>query len=405
MSLNHQQSISIVSRMYRYLKENLVQINSKQMRFIIEPIINGLILFPVIVLFWECGWNVGLVLLNLINNYSVNNGFQSFSETEARKNQMLPQKSSKFDNQSFFHHKKWKGLSRPHPSSVENCETDYSFQSLIISYVTIQIILLCFYLNQDFIYNYLKKQKFILSTILLKCHIFLLASIYILQWEMIWIIWDQYTYLEWYFELFLSFTFVLILILLTGHLSDLICVPFLTTYDSIESCIQFDCPLQTQRIKRWKSILINFILYEIIISNIIIIIWRGFYHLLDRSLYSENWSCLVIGYILYFLIMYVQNYLTSINIKYELWIFFTTNFPQFHRYIYQLLIFFTCVFLWRGFWIIFDTYINIFKLFYQTYLLLYILSFVLLALVQTASSTNGPLSNTEDENLRNKICV
>jgi hypothetical protein len=37
-------------------------------------------------------------------------------------------------------------------------------------------------------------------------------------------------------------------------------------------------------------------------------------------------------------------------------------------------------------------------LFYQTYLLLYLLSFLFLAVIQTASSTNGPLSNMEDEN-------
>jgi hypothetical protein len=38
-------------------------------------------------------------------------------------------------------------------------------------------------------------------------------------------------------------------------------------------------------------------------------------------------------------------------------------------------------------------------LYYQTYLLFYLLSFLFLASIQTASSINGPLSNMEDENL------
>jgi hypothetical protein len=37
-------------------------------------------------------------------------------------------------------------------------------------------------------------------------------------------------------------------------------------------------------------------------------------------------------------------------------------------------------------------------LYYQTYLLFYLLSFLFLASIQTASSINGPLSNMEDEN-------
>ncbi len=53
--------------------------------------------------------------------------------------------------------------------------------------------------------------------------------------------------------------------------------------------------------------LINFIFYDIILSNTIIIIWRGFYHFLDKYVYPDNiirsaWICLLIGYILLFFV-------------------------------------------------------------------------------------------------------
>jgi hypothetical protein len=185
--------------------------------------------------------------------------------------------------------------------------------------------------------------------------------------------------------------------------------------------VQFGCPLLTRQVslianidkqsecfvflkmKQWKIHLINFILYEIIISNITIIIWRGFYHFLDKFIYPDDWIrstriCLLIGYILYFPLMYFQNSLEDLNLKYEVCTFVSINFPQFYRNIRHLLAFFSCLFLWRGFWLLYDSYIDIFKLYYQTYLFLYLLSFLFLAFIQTASSTNGPLSNMEDEN-------
>lgn len=43
---------------------------TRQILFIIEPIIGGLILFPLIVLFWEAGWNLVLIILNYLNKFS-----------------------------------------------------------------------------------------------------------------------------------------------------------------------------------------------------------------------------------------------------------------------------------------------------------------------------------------------
>jgi hypothetical protein len=425
---------NFIPQVYYPREEDFVQTQTKEHRrilFIVEPIIIGLILFPIIVLFWQCGWNLVLILLDLVNGYPLHGSGQS-SEMEESKTLPVSQKSAgkeylpKFD-------RKGKDPSRPSPFPIENYdpsilnpeEGDYSSQSLIISYVIVQVFLLCFYLGQDIFSNFLKRQNNFIEIILLKCHIFLLASIYIIQWVMIWTICDQYTPHEWYFELLLSLTFLFVLFIFAGHLSDLICAPFIISYDCIEYCLQINCPLLTREVslifninrrmkmfyffflylkmKKWKINLINFIFYDIILSNITIIVWRGFYNFVDRYFYPDDfirsaWICLLIGYILYFILMYFQNYLEDFNLKHEFWILISMNFPQFYRNIRHFLAFISCLFLWRGFWLIYDLYVDIFELYYQTYLLFYLLSFLFLALIQTASSLNGPSNNIEDEN-------
>lgn len=154
--------------------------------------------------------------------------------------------------------------------------------------------------------------------------------------------------------------------------------------------------------KQWKIHLINYILYEWIISSLSIITWRGFYHCLDEYLYPDNLDlssaiCLIIGYLLYFPLMYFQTYFEQLNSKYEFWTFISINFPQFYRNIRHLLAFVSCVFAWRGFWVLYDNYLYLFEDYYKTYLLIYILTFVFLCCCQTASSVNGPLTHIEDE--------
>ncbi len=155
--------------------------------------------------------------------------------------------------------------------------------------------------------------------------------------------------------------------------------------------------------KEWKINLINYVLYEIVISNLSIITWRGLYHYLDDHLYPDDMVmsgiiCILIGYLLYFPLMYFQTYLEQLNIKYEFWTFVSINFPQFYRNIRHLLAFLSCVFAWRGCWLLYDNYVYIFEEYYKTYLLIYILSFCVLSLLNTSSSINGPLSSMEDEN-------
>ncbi len=155
------------------------------------------------------------------------------------------------------------------------------------------------------------------------------------------------------------------------------------------------------KVDRWKINLFNFIFYEIIISNITIIAWHGFYDILDQNLYPDDigqsiWICAVIGYLLYFPLMYCQYSFEKFNFKNKYWTIFSSNFPQFHRNIVHALSFATCVFIWRAFWVLYDTYLRIFDEYYKTYLLISLLVFLFLSIIQSFSSMNGPLKTMED---------
>lgn len=221
--------------------DNHLPIISKKFRRILllaEPIIIGLILFPSIVLFWQSGWNLILIILDLVNKYLLQTSEQ-LSQVQKKSN-VLP------DSLFLIVHRKSK-----HNDFVEESIVNlngYSLQSLIITYIIIQIFLLWFYLGQDFFYNFLTKQNNITRITLLKYHIFLSASIYIAQWVVIWTIWDQYTSSECDFELLLTFAFLFLFMIFNGHISDLICSPFITSYDSIEYCLRIDCSLSIKNV-------------------------------------------------------------------------------------------------------------------------------------------------------------
>ena len=364
--------ISIIPNIHRTIEEQeeeeeeeiLTKKTSRRILFILEPILSGLIVFPTLVLFWECGWNLVLMLLNVLNGYPDN-----LYLTEITQEEFGP----------------------------------YSWESLVIPYLIVQLILLFYYLFQQIIYEFLSKQHWLFCGILLKIHIFILATGYIFQREMIWTIWAQFTPHEWYFELTVSIASIFALIVCIGHISDLVCPPFLYSYDSIEYCTHFGCPLLTKNMKQWKINLINYVLYEFVISNLGIMSWRGIYHYLDNYFYPNDYDmsaglCLLIGYLLYFPLMYFQKYFEELNLKYQFWTFISINFPQFYRNIRHLFAFLSCIFAWRGYWLLFDSYIYLTEKYYQAYLLFYILSFLILCLFQTASSTNGPLSHMEDQN-------
>jgi hypothetical protein len=107
---------------------------------------------------------------------------------------------------------------------------------------------------------------------------------------------------------------------------------------------------------------------------------------------------LLIGYPFYFLLMYTQSYSERNCLSPS---FIYLNCPTFIRNIRHLTAFFTCVLLWRGFWLLFDTYVATMPLAVKSPYLFYIIcmsiSFFLLSLLKTASSINGPMSHMFDQ--------
>ena len=147
---------------------------------------------------------------------------------------------------------------------------------------------------------------------------------------------------------------------------------------------------------------LNYILYEFIISLLSILAWRGSYTLLDVFLYPNDpsmsaGSSLLLGYPLYFLLMYTQAYSDQLCIA-PTFVYF--NYSALVQNIRHLAAFFSCVLLWRGFWLLFDTHIATVPLAltspYLFYLICMFVSFVTLSLLRTASSINGPMSQMFD---------
>jgi hypothetical protein len=138
-------------------------------------------------------------------------------------------------------------------------------------------------------------------------------------------------------------------------------------------------------------------------SLLSILAWRGSYTLLDVFLYPKSefksaCSSLLIGYPLYFLLMYTQTYSDKICILPS---FIYLNYPSLIRNIRDITAFLTCVLLWRGFWLLFDTYIEpmsvSFKYPYLLHIICMSISFLILSLIKSASSINGPMSHMSDE--------
>ena len=148
--------------------------------------------------------------------------------------------------------------------------------------------------------------------------------------------------------------------------------------------------------------LLNYIFYEYIISLLSILAWRGTYTLLDVAIFPHdpNMSagiCLCLGYPLYFLLMYTQAFSDKLRFLPS---FIFLNYPTLVQNLRHLAAFCACVFLWRGFWLLFDTHIAAMTWAVQSPYLFYLgcmfLSFLVLSLLKTASSINGPMSHMCD---------
>ncbi|CAF4221416.1 unnamed protein product, partial [Rotaria sordida] len=51
-------------------QENIVEPKGRyRLLFIVEPILVACLLFPILVLFWDCGWNLTVTMLNSLNGF------------------------------------------------------------------------------------------------------------------------------------------------------------------------------------------------------------------------------------------------------------------------------------------------------------------------------------------------
>lgn len=235
---NRNRRLSVVSQLYQKIDEtsSIVEENlsktrfelksrEKKFLFIFEPILSGFLIFPLLVLYWECGWNLFLILLNILNGFSSHLHLDEITQEE-------------FES--------------------------YSFLSMFVPYFIVQSLFLLIYLFQNSIFHFIQQRNRYLRWFLIKIHIFLLGTFYIIQWEMLWTIFDQLTPHEWYFELTMSFTGLFSLIVLVGHLSDLICSPFIYSYDSIQFCIFIGCPLLTREVNISSCLFLRLNIFKLI---------------------------------------------------------------------------------------------------------------------------------------------
>ncbi|UJR23408.1 hypothetical protein I4U23_026415 [Adineta vaga] len=329
--------------------EPTIEIRTKSILFFIfQPLVAGLLVFPLLILFWQAGWNFMVEWL------------------------LTP--------------------------------TGKHWIVLPLLYVLAQCIFLAVYLSQDRLYDFLHKQKSkLFIAIILQLHTLMTSSTYIIQWVSMWTLWDRYTSGDWLLMLIVSIAAILAVIITMGHPCDLVCAPFILSYDSIEYNIRIGTPFQTEKISERLAHFLNYIFYEFIMSLLSILAWRGSYTLLDVFLYPNDpfksaGLSLCFGYPLYFLLMYTQSCSDKIC---SLPTFFYLNYPSLIRNIRHLAAFFACVLLWRGFWLLFDTYVVTIPLALKSPYLFYILcmsiSFLILSLIKTASSINGPMSHMYDQ--------
>ena len=161
--------------------------------FISTPLVAGFLIFPLLIVFWQAGWNFMWTLLNT--------------------------------------------------------PTGKHWVTLPLLYMLAQSILLYIYLNQNHLYDCLYKHNARWPIpIVLQLHSFGTSCTYILQWISMWTIWDRYTSPDWLLMLTVSIAALLAVIALMGHPCDLVCAPFILSYDSIEYNIRIGSPFLTEKV-------------------------------------------------------------------------------------------------------------------------------------------------------------
>jgi cation transport ATPase len=174
--------------------EVIIRSGTRRTRFFIgQPLVAGFLVFPLLILFWQAGWNFALVwLATPIGGHWI----------------VLP-----------------------------------------TLYFSGQLIFLFIYLNQDHLYDFLHKRKMkLFISFVLQMHTLITASTYIIQWVSMWTIWDRYTSGDWLLMLIVSIAALLGVIAVMGHPCDLVCAPFILSYDSVEYNIRIGSPFITDKV-------------------------------------------------------------------------------------------------------------------------------------------------------------
>ena len=120
---------------------------------------------------------------------------------------------------------------------------------LLPMYVVPQLLLLFIYVNQDRLYDFLRKQqsKYV-TRIILQLHSLFTAVNYVVQWVALWTLLDRYTSDDSLVMVLTSIIAILSIIVLTGHCCDLVCSPFLLSYDSIEYNVRIGTAFITEKV-------------------------------------------------------------------------------------------------------------------------------------------------------------
>jgi hypothetical protein len=63
-----------------------------------------------------------------------------------------------------------------------------------------------------------------------------------------WTLLDRYTTDNYLIMLYISIIAILVIILVTGHPCDLICAPFIISYDSVEYNVRIGTPFVTEKV-------------------------------------------------------------------------------------------------------------------------------------------------------------
>jgi hypothetical protein len=138
--------------------------------------------------------------------------------------------------------------------------TPFSQHQVILpaSYLLSQLICFIIYINQDRLYGYLINEELnFFVIIILQFHSFITALNYIIQWTSLWTLLDNYTSDDWLLMLTVSIASILAIILLTGHGCDLVCSPFIMSFDSIEYNVRIETSFMIEKVMRFKNKLIR----------------------------------------------------------------------------------------------------------------------------------------------------